>query len=100
MQIVIDIPESLYRFYKTLIGYGKLKVEEDILGRLLNDGIVLPKGHGDLIDRSLEARKFIDVEHKTLKTDDELSAYQSGWNTAIDEIIKHAPIVIPADKGE
>lgn len=87
MRIVIDIPESLYRFYKTNIDSGKLKVEEDILGRLLNDGIILPNGHGDLIDRD------------TIHLGIEKFHSKGDWETANWEV-QFAEVVIPADKGE
>jgi hypothetical protein len=94
MKVIIDIPDKAYELLKH-------KSELDnIAESIIANGIPLPKEHGDLIDsHDLETRKFIGVEeHKTLKTDDELSAYQSGWNTAIDEIIKYAPTIIPANK--
>ena len=43
MQIVIDIPEEYYNILKT---YGGMSVPEEAI---LN-GILLPKGHGRLID--------------------------------------------------
>ena len=43
MQIVIDIPED---FYKEIKMYGAMSV----IHKAVLDGIVLPKGHGRLID--------------------------------------------------
>lgn len=102
MKIVIDIPEKYLNSYiidVTLITGVNNTITDVNVEDKYAEFQVLPKGHGDLIDsHDLETRKFIGVEeHKTLKTDDELSAYQSGWNTAVDEIIKYAPTVIPAD---
>ena len=86
MKVVIDIPESLYKFYKTYIGSGKLKVEEDILGRLLNNGKVLPKGHGELLDANVLLDKWYKLSPR--------------GRTEFDQVIMCTPVVIPADEGE
>lgn len=50
MQIVIDIPENVYKATQII----KSKYQDVIQIPLdsIRNGIVLPKGHGDLIDRS------------------------------------------------
>lgn len=56
MQIVIDIPEEVYRAYKMDASLGPLNEDQRgyakwyLINGLLS-GTVLPKGHGDLIDR-------------------------------------------------
>ena len=56
MKIVIDIPEEEYE----LVQHGnKSYTTELVLMNAVAEGIPLPKGHGDLIDRSLlEVREF------------------------------------------
>lgn len=51
MQIVIDIPESTYKYLAKLVNAGKEPLE--YFERVIMRGIPLPKGHGDLIDRKL-----------------------------------------------
>lgn len=91
MEVVINIPDSMYEYYKTHIDSGELKVEEDILGRLLNNGKVLPKGHGRLIDADKEikcARKWI--EHP--------NQYISQRNKDFIYYLEKTEAVIEADK--
>lgn len=47
MQVVIDIPE---RMYTTICGREEYRCNP--LELYIKNGTVLPKGHGDLIDRS------------------------------------------------
>lgn len=52
IEIVIKIPEDTYKRIKGLVSYDYF--EHDICGycmRKIANGISLPKGHGDLIDR-------------------------------------------------
>lgn len=61
MQIVINISDFEYELLKK----GKLS-EENIRNHILS-GIVLPRNHGDLIDRGLVrdyCQRLIDVERK------------------------------------
>ena len=75
MRIVVDIPEQAY---KTLTSGGVDWLgAEHILSSVAN-GIVLPKGHGDLIDR------------------DKLQPKLHGVKSIIAGL--EAPTVIPADK--
>lgn len=48
MQIVIDIPENIYEYYKNK--YHKNCVELTFVENALLEGTLLPKGHGRLID--------------------------------------------------
>ena len=74
MKIVIDIPESDYNriMASNEVEYYELKIAQ---------GIVLPKGHGDLIDRDVAYAKF----------DKACCSYEGG-------LLKYIPTVIPADK--
>lgn len=79
MKIVIDIPDNEYELLQrgTTIGTG---VDADnCLRYYILDGTVLPKGHGDLVDKDT-----ITVEE----------------DVYFQNYIIHAPTVIPADEGE
>lgn len=80
MKIVIDIPESDYRriMASNLVEYYELKIAQ---------GTVLPKGHGDLIDRD------------ELEKDTEWDEYEDGCISYSHSQIFSASVVIPADKG-
>lgn len=77
MQIVIDIPEMAYNLLKSDATIDWLDAE-NILDRIV-EGIVLPKGHGDLIDR-----------------DELIKDRVSNDNTVI--LAKTAKTVVPAEK--
>ena len=55
MQIVIDIPEEIYDYWQTMKSivsdYGNYKEYMNTLHAAIADGIPLPKGHGNLIQR-------------------------------------------------
>ena len=74
MQIVIDIPESEYNriMASNTVEYFELKIAQ---------GIVLPKGHGDLIDCDVAYNEF-----------DEAGCSWEG------KLLRFIPVVIPADK--
>lgn len=77
MKIVIDIPDELVNDHSI--------VAVDI--NYIKNGTVLPKGHGDLIDRNtiqMSAEKFHSLG----------DLYTAQW------IVDDAPTVIEADKGE
>ena len=86
MQIVIDIPENRYDEIHSLkfVMYG-LKSEENrqLFYRLINavqDGTVLPKGHGRLIDA------------------DEISKTYKSGNWDLHKVLDKALTVLEADK--
>ena len=87
MKVVIDIPESRYEECLAWCKKGKFNVHP--LELAVANGIPLPKGHGDLIDRD------------TLNLDYEVSMADD-WKTAheIANCVKYAPTVIPANKGD
>ena len=53
MKIVIDIPESVYRRLKAGDTNAGNTFHDAALASIIN-GTVLPKGHGDLIDRDVD----------------------------------------------
>lgn len=74
MHIVIDIPEEEYTMYKEWVADECANIEQTIIA----EGIPLPKGHGDLIDR------------------DELSPKIHGVKSIV--AVLDAPTIIEADK--
>ena len=49
MQIVIDIPDRIYK----IIQNKKLNIiDDEILEQAVKNGTPLPKGHGDLVDKN------------------------------------------------
>lgn len=79
-RVVIDIPDyDLQSVENGSIACG-------IILKAVKNGTVLPKGHGDLIDRSkLDTRERGNNSQRCM-----------WWN--IKQIIENAPIVIEADK--
>lgn len=84
MQIVIDIPDDEYAFIKET---GVIKMSSDVrIARAIANGIVLPKGHGRLIDGD-NIKYFNNSWTKT----------QDDWCVRKDDIDK-MPTIIEADK--
>ena len=90
MQIIIDIPESTYKYLAKLVNAGKEPLE--YFERVIMRGTPLPKGHGDLIDRdkllnTLEKLKWIRVN---------CSIDEDNTNI-LEDIIVEIPSVLKAD---
>lgn len=87
MEIVINIPEKLYYKIKSF----NVTVSDNIpMASVINDGIPLPKGHGDLIDRN----KLLDWSYAIIS-----SNFTYKLNEVVDvDDIKDAPTIIKADK--
>lgn len=87
MQIVIDIPEACFNDIKR----NRYLYEEDneFLAKQIANGIPLPKGHGDLIDRDMclkmKCRDLVDADGVTM------------YAVPTGNILRMKP-VIPADK--
>lgn len=77
MKLIIEIPDEVYNF---TIQRGHFPYEVNITGSII-DGKVVPKGHGDLIDRDVAYREF----------DKACLSWESG-------ILKYVPTVIEADR--
>lgn len=105
MQIVIDIPDEMYQeikeTFKVISGSRSSKRFDYILFNAVNTGTPLPKGHGDLIDRS-KIYKAIPAEEDNCTgvgmTLDEMDAYNDGID-AMYSLVHGAPTIIEADKG-
>lgn len=71
MQIVIDIPKSMYD--DVIKG---MRWDDDVLSKAIEEGTPLPKGHGELIDRgqalnecyniTVDGERFKVVQYETL----------------------------------
>lgn len=86
MKIVIDIPENVYKYLKQ--EWVKVPEDDSVINQIMHGilhGIVLPKGHGDLIGRNtvqMSAEKFHSLG----------DLHTAQW------VVDNAPAVIPADK--
>lgn len=83
MQILIDIDEKVYediKKYMTIFNEDIYDVAEQIL-----NGIILPKGHGRLIDAD------------ALKEDTNYSNYDGYYHAYSTESIYNAPTIIEAE---
>ena len=101
MKIVIDIAEALLNENMISVDVFPAKgtiSDVNIFGRYA-DFVILPKGHGDLIDRNA----LLNGEHFIIKG----NATVGDKDFGVQEIdvfsrsaIENAPIIIEADKGE
>ena len=98
MQIVINIPEEKYN--QIINSYQGTTVRPKDYEIAIIKGTVLPKGHGDLIDRS-KIYKAIPAEEDNCTgmgmTLEEMDAYNEGID-AMYRLVKGAKPIIEADK--
>ena len=87
MQIVIDIPEKDYK--DTLNGIFAI----DVVREAVKKGVPLPKGHGDLIDRSKLVSDCYELEIHD--GDDWRNEY---CGVSLMQIEHYADVIIPAIK--
>ena len=78
MKLIIDIDEKIYD--RAMLGDFNITA----FNEAVRNGIPLPKGHGDLIDRKALLNR----------------PYEKGGFVEWYDEIKHAPTIIEADKGE
>jgi hypothetical protein len=108
MKVVIDIDEEDYKKIIKITNAWRY-TGTTIVGsayHAIANGQILPKGHGDLIERKeLKEHKFLSPQVKVIggrhsgKLKEQITqAYQKGWNDCIDAIIDNAPTVIETDK--
>ena len=92
MQIVIDIDDELYKSVLNETYCGNLYEE-------LKNGIVLPKGHGRLIDADEFEKRLMDARSYYLgeKADGFDLRFAAGLKSAVERLVD-APTIIPADK--
>ena len=107
MQIVIDIPEEQYEWIKEHKGVTDFQATEVIYNAARN-AVVLPKGHGRLIDAGALCQKLKEVSgerrYDTLFSDNLLSVADV-FNAIIADLkgtaitgYMNAPTIIEADK--
>ena len=101
IELVIKIDEEVYKILKSLSRGDYF--EHDICGnsmRRIANGTPLPKGHGDLIDKS-KICKAIPAEEDNCTgigmTFEEMDAYNDGIN-AMYNLVRGAKAIIEADK--
>lgn len=101
MEIVIEIPDELYEAYKgrpSMLGDAGM----DMITQSIANGVPLPKGHGDLIDRK-KIVKAIPAEEDNCTgmgmTYDEMDAYNDGIDDMYEKLQRVKPI-IEADKED
>lgn len=86
MKLIIDIDKKDYEFIKSVKSIMKngdtfQRISADLFDAVKNSEIVLPEGHGDLIDRDVAYAEF----------DDACLSWEGG-------LLKYIQTVIPADK--
>ena len=100
MQIVIDISDNLMEYI--VKGRDLSEEQNDEMALAIANGKPLPKGHGDLIDRSKICKAIPAEEDNCIgmgMTYDEMDAYNDGIDDMYDKVQRVEPI-IEADKGE
>ena len=87
MEIVIKIDEELYDSIQYELNWDKVLEQNDIRNLLLavGDGVILPKGHGDIIDRNELA--FLTAIH-------DAKFEKISWSDAIRKIKYSAPTIV------
>ena len=103
MKLIIDIPEWQYKSICEGVEASKrcgvVGIDQDIHEAIYN-GTPLPKGHGDLIDKS-KIYKAIPAEEDNCTgmgmSRDEMDAYNEGIDSMY-SLVQGAPTIIEADK--
>ena len=100
MQIVIEISDARYK--EIVESHKPVMIYRSDVSKVLANGTPLPKGHGDLIDRS-KIYKAIPAEEDNCTgmgmSFDEMDAYNDGID-AMYALVKGAKPIIEADKAE
>jgi len=99
VELVIKIPEEMYKWVYDVNKFSNDYGTGDFIDLILN-GTPLPKGHGNLIDRS-KIYKAIPAEEDNCTgmgmTLEEMDAYNDGID-AMYRLVKGAKPIIEADK--
>ena len=100
MKIVIDVDENVFtRLFDN--GVDTSLEDRKAIDSAVRNGTLLPKGHGDLIDKS-KIYKAIPAEEDNSTgmgmTREEMDAYNEGID-AMYSRVQGAPTIIEADKG-
>ena len=94
MKIVIDIPQMTYNHVFDNVGISNNDLKNILLG--ISNSVILPDGHGRLIDADVVYRNAEEVyyssEEKDVITPEQMYSLRSWLNSA--------PTIIEADKAE
>lgn len=102
MQIVIDIPEQIYKEL-TETAIIVTEVYPSTIERALTEGIVLPKGHGRLKD--VDALKIsygleCATKYGNESKEQQANSYDTMMMYEIADMLDYAPTIIDADEVE
>lgn len=95
MQVVIDVPDKVYEMVMNTGTYGCYRFNSS---KAIRDGVPLPKGHGDLVDRDAINSRFYDI-WKELESYSNKPTYKhllDKWSMCMDS----ASPIIEADTEE
>lgn len=96
MQIIIDIPEDMYKDLKD--GYICEEYGDELVN-LVSKAIVLPKGHGGLIDANELFKKMFICSDGSIVKDNDIDNFPNTLDVHyIKKSIRTAPTVLEADK--
>lgn len=96
----ISLPEGELKYVTLWVyGDGRVYVSNNASAassqRLQDLAVPLPEGHGKLIDiKDVKSGKF-HIEGRA----EMYSAYNTGWNDALDAVCMNAPSIVPAEGG-
>lgn len=93
MQIVIDIPEEMYKRVCDLDAYVLGDADDILIENAIANGTPLPKGHGRLIDADM----LDDVIMQMNENGSEITRYEYKM---IDDVLFEMQTIIKADKAE
>ena len=99
MKIVIDIPENVYKYLKQ--EWVKVPEDDSVINQIMYGilyGIVLPKGHGDLIDRSKLAYYRCPNNVKDCPPSYDFTCNSCDYGITHKFRVDTAEVIIPADK--
>ena len=96
MKIVIDIPESVIDRAKGKNGLKLCDIDIKFICNQIANGIPLPKGHGDLIDR----RELLTKLEWFGESWEQDNPFPNGISAISEDAVIYAEAVIPADKGK
>lgn len=90
MQIVIDIDKELYDSIQSKLNWNEDLQQKDIKTLLLavDSGVIIPEGHGDLIDRDALEYEIASIEGYS----------ELDYECVAREDIEEALVIIEADK--
>ena len=91
MQIVIDIPDRIYKMINAKYWLGS--IDTDVINKAIKNGTPLPKGHGRLIDADALEKSMIEREERL--GDEQAIWESSAVSVALDNFAK---TIIEADR--